>query len=76
MGSLSITEDDAIQQTRTAIQQLVKIQQLKLEAFARMSTSDNSYNDQITAVHQQNCELKEIDGELFDVIMLMRLYRI
>ncbi|CAL5326497.1 unnamed protein product [Camellia sinensis] len=75
-GSLSITEDDAIQQTRTTIQQLVKIQQLKLEAFARMSTSDNSYNDQITAVHQQNCELKEIDGELFDVIMLMRLYRI
>ncbi|GMP23759.1 hypothetical protein CsSME_00001241 [Camellia sinensis var. sinensis] len=75
-GSLSITEDDAIQQTRTAMQQLVKIQQLKLEAFARMAASDNSYNDQITAVHQQNCELKEIDGELFDVIMLMRLYRI
>ena len=75
-GDLSRAEDDAIQQARVAMQQLVKIQQFKLEAFARMAVSDNTYSDNFPSVHQQTQELKEIDGELFDLILLMRHYRI
>ncbi|CAL5332404.1 unnamed protein product [Camellia sinensis] len=72
---LSNEEDDAIDQARTALQQLLKIQQLKLEAIARAATTDNLYGDKLPEVHQQTCELKEIDNELFDVVMLMRLFR-
>ncbi|GMQ11439.1 hypothetical protein CsSME_00054077 [Camellia sinensis var. sinensis] len=59
-GQLSNEEDDAIEQARTALQQL-KIQQLKLEAIARAATNDNQYGDKLPEVHQQTCELKEID---------------
>ncbi|CAL5337204.1 unnamed protein product [Camellia sinensis] len=73
--SLAEEEDNAIEQARTAIQQLRKIQQLKLEAIARAACSDNQYSDQLPEVHQQTCELNEIDGELFDLVMLMRRFR-
>lgn len=72
-AELGRVEDDAIQQARTAVQELVKIQQLKLEAFAR--STQETHVDLLSAVHQQTCEIKEIDNELFDVVMLMRHYR-
>ncbi|CAL5405062.1 unnamed protein product [Camellia sinensis] len=59
--SLAEEEDNAIEQARTAVQQLRKIQQLKLEAIARAACSDNQYNDKLPEVHQQTCELNEID---------------
>ncbi|CAL5321601.1 unnamed protein product [Camellia sinensis] len=67
-------EEDAMEKARTALQQLVKIQQLKLEAVARTAVSDNHQSDKLPEVYQQTQELKEIDNELFDVVMLMRLY--
>ncbi|CAL5422602.1 unnamed protein product [Camellia sinensis] len=67
-------EEDAMEKARTALQQLVKIQQLKLEAVAHAAVSDNHHSDKLPEVYQQTCELKEIDNELFDVVMLMRLY--
>lgn len=72
--SLTEEEDNAIEQARTAVQQLRKIQQLKLEAVAKAACSDNHYSDILPEVHQQTCELNEIDGELFDLVMLMRIY--
>ena len=74
-ASLAEEEDTAIEQARTAVQQLRKLQQLKLEAIARAACSDNQYTDKPPEVHQQTCELYEIDSELFDLVMLMRIYR-
>lgn len=80
---LSNVEDEALQQARRGIQTLVRVHQFKLEAFARLSTNNNPwytpnsiYSQQLPEVYQQNCELKEIDNDLFDVAILLHRYRI
>ncbi|XP_028110275.1 uncharacterized protein LOC114308803 [Camellia sinensis] len=50
---LSNEEEDAMGQAQTALQQLVKIQQLKLEAVARAAVSDNHHSDKLPEVYQR-----------------------